>query len=134
MTRERLAQILSAYGARPEHWPQEERAAALALLAQSEEAQRHAREQDGLDRLLDRFAVPHPHSASIGRALAAFPKASPAALLWKWWVGALLAGAGAVGMIVGAVMTPALLDRRSAGWIDEQPTIFSPVDVEDLSL
>jgi len=39
MTLQRLQQLLDAYGANPERWPLEERAAALALLEHSTEAQ-----------------------------------------------------------------------------------------------
>jgi hypothetical protein len=58
MTRERLLEIIAAYGAEPGRWPAAERSAAEALLATSVEA-RSAREAAlGLDRLLDGLPVP----------------------------------------------------------------------------
>lgn len=130
MTPDRLAQILAAYGAQPERWPDDERVAALALLETDDSARRNAA---ALDRALDRFAVPHPDAALVGRALAGF--AASTSLLRRWWFGPLLAGAGALGMATGALilaLTP--MDRR-AGWGDEHMTIFSaPAEIEETTL
>jgi len=130
MTPDRLAQILAAYGAQPERWPEDERAAALALL---EADDTHRRNEEALDRALDRFAVPHPDAVLVGRSLAGF--AASTSLLRRWWFAPLLAGAGALGMATGALilaLTP--MDRR-AGWGDEHMTIFSaPAEIEETTL
>jgi hypothetical protein len=130
MTPERLAQILAAYGARPERWPEAERAAALALLRSDEAA---GGTGEALDRVLDRFTVPRPDAALVGRALGGF--AASSSLLRRWWFAPLLAGAGALGMATGALILALTPINRRAGWGDEHMTIFSaPADVEETSL
>jgi nucleoid-associated protein YgaU len=69
MTLKRLEQILAAYGAAPRRWPGAEREAALALLADSDKAQRLAKEARAIDRLLD--AVPAPEATLDAASLAA---------------------------------------------------------------
>jgi hypothetical protein len=53
MNLKRLEQILAAYGAKSERWPEEERPLALALLARDVQAQQLLRDARRLDGLLD---------------------------------------------------------------------------------
>lgn len=138
MTAERLAEILAAYGAHPERWPEAEREAALRLLATDDGAARLARAAAALDARLGRYVVPAVDSAMIGRAIAAIPARGVRSILGKWWVGAAFAGAGAAGMAVGVLAftlaAPPLTDRQFIAWADDPPTIFNPVDLEEILL
>jgi hypothetical protein len=136
MTPERLARLVSAYGAHIGRWPEDEREAAQALLAGDEAYVRNA---TALDGALDRFVVPRPDSAMIGRSLAAFAAAAPASLLRRWWFAPLLAGAGALGMVAGALLLAVTPAERLTGWFDDHLSIFSaapgdPVGPEGLWL
>ncbi len=73
MTLQRLQQLLDVYGANPERWPVEERAAALALLARSTEAQAQQHEAARFDALLDLAPVARPSEELAARILAAQP-------------------------------------------------------------
>ena len=58
LTQSRFQALLEAYGARPEHWPEGERSAAIELLETSESARILAREQHALDAWLSLSIVP----------------------------------------------------------------------------
>jgi hypothetical protein len=73
MTLQRLQQLLDTYGAGPERWPAEDRAAALALLAHSAEARAQRDKAARLDALLDLAPVVHPSAELAARILAAAP-------------------------------------------------------------
>ncbi len=83
MNIERLTQILAAYGAAPQRWPESERAAAQALLARIEAfgsaperaaLQAALDEANGLDGALAGFAAPVPDDAMARlTAAVAFP-------------------------------------------------------------
>lgn len=68
MTPERLEAILSAYGAQPARWPEEEREACEALIARSERARAALAEAAHLDRLLD-AAPPAPAADALAARL-----------------------------------------------------------------
>jgi len=74
MTLERLEHILDAYGADPAHWPDADRAAALALLAQSADARRRRDDAAALDVLLDAVPAVSPSPALAARVLEAAPR------------------------------------------------------------
>ncbi len=110
---DRLTSLIDAYGADPERWPADERAAALLLLAQSAEARAYAREAEVLDGLLDRVPL-RPTVTVDPAALAAritrTPARRPAARLgggarsgfgFGWPNFAALAAAAIVGFVVG---------------------------------
>jgi hypothetical protein len=67
---QRLQELFNAYGARPDRWPFGERAAALALLRDSTEAQHIRDEAAQLDALLDRATMPAPSPELLDRVLA----------------------------------------------------------------
>jgi len=73
MTLQRLQQLLDAYGANPERWSSEDRAAALALLAHSTEARAQRDAAARLDALLDLAPVAQPSPELAARILAAVP-------------------------------------------------------------
>ena len=110
---DRLRSLIDAYGADPERWPTDERAAALLLLANSAEARAYARDAEALDAMLNRVPLrptitvdPAALAAQITRA----PKHRPAArFAWfprpafgfGWPNCAALAAAAIVGFVVG---------------------------------
>jgi len=71
---ERLRELLDAYGATPDHWPEAERDAAERLVARSADAATLAQEASALDRLLDAAAVEAPSAGLAARVLAAAPR------------------------------------------------------------
>src|SRR5215510_465341 len=73
MTLQRLQQLLDAYGASLERWPSDERAAALALLEYSTEAQALRRETERFDSLLDLAPTLSPSAELTARILEAAP-------------------------------------------------------------
>lgn len=74
ITLERFAGIVDAYGASPERWPHDERAAAEALAAASAEARALLIEASALDRALDAAPAEAPSAALVERLLAARPR------------------------------------------------------------
>jgi hypothetical protein len=73
MTLVRLGEILDAYGARAERWPEAERAAAFALLRASAEARRMHADAERLDAVLDSDVAPVPSSELLERIVSARP-------------------------------------------------------------
>ena len=71
MTIERLREVLDAYGANPDRWPREERAAAQALLAESAEARRSRDASLQLDAILDLAPANESSPALLERIAAA---------------------------------------------------------------
>ncbi len=67
VTVSRLKALLDAYGAAPECWPEEERAAATALIETSSEARILVKEADALDSLLDKIPEPEVSAALTSR-------------------------------------------------------------------
>jgi hypothetical protein len=74
MTIERLTELLDAYGAQPERWPDGERTAMRALLERSAEARAHLAAAADLDALLDRAVTAAPAPDLAARILAAAPR------------------------------------------------------------
>lgn len=66
----RLRALVDAYGANPDRWPADERAAAERLLSTSPEARRYRDAAAGLDALLDLAREPEPPVALRERILA----------------------------------------------------------------
>ncbi len=99
MSLARLQTLLDAYGATPERWPSSERASALALLADSAEAQALQTAAAELDSALDLITTPQPSPELFARALAAAPGRRPRHVR-RWLVVAAvpLAAAAAVAL------------------------------------
>ncbi|UCH73811.1 MAG: hypothetical protein JSU82_16040 [Rhodospirillales bacterium] len=81
MDEARLAVILEAYGADSRRWPEDERAAARALLAGSAEARALRDAAEALDTLLDVPAPPAPSPELMAAILAAAERPS-----WRQWL------------------------------------------------
>lgn len=80
MTLQRLQQLLDAYGAASDRWPEEERAAAVLLLQHSAAARAQREEAARLDALLDLAPHAQPSAELATRILAA----APAENSWAW--------------------------------------------------
>lgn len=124
VTINRLKALLDAYGASPERWPDEERAAATALIETSAAARRLVEEAATLDSLLDKVPEPEVSAAlasrvrSAGFAAADRRNGSLFARLAEYlrprtalaWQGAV-AMAGILGMVAGVGMSALVLDH-----------------------
>jgi hypothetical protein len=109
MTHERLQEILDAYGANPERWPAEERAAAAALLARTPALREEAAR---LDVLLDRVPVERPSDGLVERVLADAARTPrrvrPVSRVRPWRAAAAVASlAAAAGLVVWLRGAPA---------------------------
>lgn len=79
---ERAKDILDAYGAIPDRWPEAEREAMLMLLTQSTDLRAQRNTAASLDSLLDLWdAQPQLHPFSLPKSLP--PQASPER---QWWL------------------------------------------------
>ncbi|PIB96147.1 hypothetical protein [Caulobacter sp. X] len=113
MSLERFEDLAEIYGGDIARWPEGEREAARALLA--EKAERLApvlAAAAQLDRLLDLAPAQSPDAALIGRLISAAPR--PAAAGWRWFAGlsaALgLSVAAAAGVVTGVMVERSPLD------------------------
>jgi hypothetical protein len=106
-----FARLIDAYGADPERWPPDQRAAALALAASDAGAETLLHEARGLDRLLDAAPIQAPSLAlrtavasaalpSLGRRHDG-PGRSRRPLSGRWAAAAALAAACAAGAVTG---------------------------------
>ena len=128
MSLERLRALLDRYGAVPERWPQTEREAAAALLADSMEARAMQEAASRLDRLLDSIEPPDPSpglAAEIA-GLATRPQGGPMARLRAAWPSgpllaqpalrlAAFATVGLFGLLVGIALPPGEVPGKQAG-------------------
>lgn len=80
----RFQAVLDAYGADARGWPEGERAAMLALLQASPEAQAAREAVAELDRLLATSAALAPSAALVGRIMAAAPSPRREARTVSW--------------------------------------------------
>lgn len=109
MTPERFTEIVDAYGANPQRWPQAERAQALAFAsAHPDAAEPVLAAAASLDRRLSLHAT-EPASARLERLiLDSAPRRIPVKGESRWsrgvWHGAGLAAAGLAGVVVGAIV------------------------------
>lgn len=116
MPLDRIRALLDTYGAMPERWPEEERAAAQDLLAESNDAQALLRETTLFDGALDLVEAPAP-SEELARRIEELVYLRPATAtqrprqkpslahrLRSWraaWRPAVLAASGALGLAIG---------------------------------
>lgn len=104
MTPERFQAIVDAYGADARRWPEGERAAAQDWAARHPVAADAMLETSlPLDAWLDSAVQATPPRALFERIVASAPARRS---LWRrgavWWSGAVFAGAGVAGGVVGA--------------------------------
>ncbi len=112
----RFRALLDAYGAAPERWPEEDRAAAQALLADSEDARTLRREAASFDGALDLVEAPAPspelsrrveelvydRPATAAQRPATKPSLAHRLRTWRAaWRPVVLAASGALGLAVG---------------------------------
>jgi hypothetical protein len=124
MSLARLEQVVAAYGADPQRWPETERDAARALVERSAEARARVAEARRLDRALDAAIVTVDElslarvTAKIRRGLAE-PRAASGgswlsfllgAVAPTWPRGAALASVAVLGILVGLSSDPSLFD------------------------
>jgi hypothetical protein len=147
MTLARLRTLLSAYGADPVRWPEDERDAARALIAESADARAAYRQARDFDALLDKAplqATPNVEATVLASRIAgsAVPRRIASAtglnaLAARWSFGwpnfAALAAAGIAGFVVGWMDLgpgPSLAAEFDA----DIPALIAPIiDFEDLS-
>ncbi len=118
MTLDRLREVVGAYGAAAHRWPVADRAAALALVAESAEARVLLDDALKLDLILDAAPAAEPASELlVSRIMAARPRAVPVAVvkpasrrglralfqdIWPYGSAAVPAGALAASIMFGA--------------------------------
>jgi hypothetical protein len=128
VTLERLRELLEAYGAAAQRWPDTEREAAQRCIEQSAAARALWDEAADVDRLLDAVPAEAPSPALAARVLADAPRRRSA----RGWRGAL---AAAVPLAVAAAATLWLVIRHEPGrQIAKAPALAigeysSPTDV-----
>lgn len=112
MNRERLEQLIDAYGASPHRWPESERAAALRLLDQAPDLERMRQAAAGLDHALDAAPRPRASMALHDRVLASAVQAARPRLFrfeilrpFAWLTAAGLMAATGAGAVSGLAMT-----------------------------
>lgn len=137
MNRQRFEALLAAYGSRESSWPDEEREAALALLAADPWAREQLLQAEVLDRQLDAY---EPASVDLApRIMAAIPEARLARLLG--WLfpgggGSLLrpAMAGAMPLVLGFSLgflgVLQLPEQELADWESQERALLSPMAEE----
>jgi anti-sigma factor RsiW len=105
----RFETLVAAYGATPNRWPEEERAAAEAFARTDARAAALLAEADSIDALLFAHKVAEPSRTLRTMVIEAAPKKRRLAGRAKlWWSGLGLALAGASGMLAGSAATAAL--------------------------
>jgi hypothetical protein len=119
MTPERFRRITEAYGASPARWPPEERDDALALVnAGNADALAALADARALDGLLDAHTIITP-DAAFARRIADSSPTRPARAFWRrpriWFSGAGFVGAGAAGVVAGALLVSLLAPASPPG-------------------
>ena len=119
MTMERLNTILEAYGASPALWPAEERAAAEAMIAASDDARAAFADAARLDAMLDQAAPPPPADRLGWRLRGIGPRPEPfvasAPRPRMAWMGNLARAAAVVLAVAGGVAIGTALPERGSG-------------------
>lgn len=119
---ERLQAILETYGAVPQRWPAAERAAALALLADSAPARALRDREARLDQALRQLTPPPPSEALVGRlARQPLPRPPAAPAVRRPWLlgwaaqGAAFAAVALVAFVAGLAVPSPLRDGDAVG-------------------
>ena len=105
----RFEALVAAYGATPNRWPEEERAAAEAFARADPRAAALLAEADSIDALLFAHRVAEPSRTLRAMVIEAAPRKRRLTGRAKlWWTGLGIALAGASGMLAGSAATAAL--------------------------
>lgn len=128
MTPERFRQIVEAYGATPQRWPEGERTAAEAFARTNPAAQTMLAREASLDSMLGAYRVAPAGSALVGAVIASArrrPKLSWMAI----GQGFGIVGAGLAGVITGAFLMTAYAPPPSSFAEDDDQPILTSFDV-----
>jgi hypothetical protein len=106
MTLARFTELLDAYGARPAHWPESDRAAAEALLAAGGEAARVFAEAEALDGVLDAYQVAEVSPRLRARVLEVPAAADRGKRRFGWRLAWAVAFSCFIGVASGALTAP----------------------------
>ncbi len=126
LTEDRLRQLLDSYGADAGRWPDAERPAALALLAERPDLEGERREAARLDALLATAERPAASGALLGRLLETAPQGAGRgrgwlSLLWPFGPAWQPAFGLAVALLLGVASGP-LLPEADATQTAQQET------------
>jgi hypothetical protein len=99
----RFAALADRHGSRLQHWPEAERAAALAFESTAE-GKAILAAAARLDTMLDRYTMPPPTADLHARIVTAGTASlAPRRRARRWWLGLGLAGAGLAGALAGTL-------------------------------
>ena len=136
---QRFAEVLEAYGANAQHWPQNERFLLLELIAQSEEAREMLDQAQQLDQLLDQYIIAEADDKLLQRVLDTIPAPSlfDQILKWLWpeqksliWKPALAVSLPLVfGILLGSMWIPL---NPVDDWDAEGMYVMGMYSLEDL--
>lgn len=104
----RFEQLVAAYGAQPQRWPELERRAAEMLLESDPRAARLLADADALDAILFVHQAPAPSAALHARIVASAPRRRIGRSARLWWSGLAMALAAGGGALAGSAATAAL--------------------------
>ena len=105
----RFETLVTAYGAAPDRWPDDERAAAQAFARADPRAAALLAEADAIDALLFAHRVAEPSRTLRAMVIEGAPtKRRLTGRARMWWTGLGIALAGASGMLAGSAATAAL--------------------------
>lgn len=137
---QRLAQLLDAYGGEPARWPEQERAAALQLIAANPEAAAMKRSALELDGVLDLDVLPDVASNALRARVLEIPIRHPReerderASGWDWkrnWMFGLFALTPCViGFLSGTMLMDPSSDADDEAW-DELAQVVAPAALTD---
>ena len=135
MSRERFEALAEAYGGDVTRWPAEAREAAALLMAAEPEFTRNALAREGaLDVTLDAWR-PAPASATL---IAAIMTGAPATRRPRWigwlspaFLGAGLAAACALGILVGVELSEQTGEARTLAVTNTLAAVSSSLEVEE---
>jgi hypothetical protein len=134
---DRLAQLLDAYGGESARWPEQERAAALQLIAASPEAAAMQRSALELDSVLSLDVLPEVASSALRARVLEIPIRHPRAERaagWDWkrnWMFGLFALTPCViGFISGTMLMDPSSDADEEAW-DELAQVVAPAALTD---
>lgn len=129
MTPERFRQIVEAYGATPQRWPEGERTAAEAFARTNPETQAMLAREASLDSMLGAYRVAPAGSALVGAVIASSRRRRPRLSWMAIGQGFGIVGAGLAGVITGAFLMTAYAPPPSSFAEDDDQPILTSFDV-----
>jgi hypothetical protein len=137
----RFTELVAAYGAGSELWPEAERPAALAFLESSSEARALSESERALDAALSGLSVPEP-SAHLMRQLNEIPLHHPkptqrTGRLFRLVTGFAWAAAAAIGVYLGvesSSLETGIADADGAGQVTPESLAEDEIETIELAL